>query len=461
MSNSFRLYSLKINDRLFNNIDIRLCKDNTSTDDNYYSLIIGNNGTGKSRVLSSIARFFNQEYKQLSIFNDFIYSRPPEKVISLSSSISDKFPMDKTYRIYDQFEVKYKNLDYIYLGTRNRANSYSTKALLNRAISIMFESYVDEKIAHNYRHIFDYLNYEPIIKIEYRISIRNILDSKAEVTELSLLEYIKTNSNKDRYDSRYFDEFINSDKVFLSEMINFLNEIKYKKSYEILVNFSEKGIKRINLNYDDYLNDYRTFKLLHILQKLRIVRETEIKVFKKGGVEFNFSEASSGEANILSTLIALIPIVKSNSLILIDEPEISLHPLWQQKYIDLLKNIFSHVSGCHIIIASHSPFLASDLPQNCSTVISLLDAKNKIVSKVIEDSTYGWSLENVLLNVFNVPTVRNYYLSQILTEALELLSDYNRDEKRLAELKVNLKVFYPSIKDNDPLKKVLELIIAN
>lgn len=469
-SNSFRLLSLKINDKLFNGEEIRLCKDNSSTSDNYYSLIIGNNGSGKSRILSNIARYFQDRQKsgQSLLWNDFNYTQLPERIITISSSISDKFPVDKTYRTFDQFEVEYRNLDYIYLGTRNRANSYSTKALLNRAISIMFESYVDELVAANYRHIFDYLNYEPVIKIEYKLALSNIKDKNGEITKSSLSEYFKTNADKERYDSRYFNKF-NVDSILfnkcnvddmLSEIINLLNEISSKNTYEIDINFSERGIQRINSNPDTYKNDYKIFKLLLTLQKLRIVRNSEIKLAKNGG-EFSFSEASSGEANVLSTLIALIPLVKNNSLILIDEPEISLHPFWQQKYIDLLKNIFSHVKGCHIIIASHSPFLASDLPQNCSAVVSLIDAKGKIVCKLIEESTFGWSTENVLLNVFNVPFVRNYYLSQLLSEALELLGEYKRDENRLNEIKAKIRDLNPNIKSEDPLKKVIELILNN
>lgn len=463
-NNSFRLFNVKLKDKLFNGEEIRLCKDNSSTSDNYYSLIIGNNGTGKSRILSNIARHFQHLKKpKLSnqlLFDDdnFNYTQLPERIITISSSISDKFPMDETYRTFDQFEFEYRNLDYIYLGTRNRSNSYSTKALLNRAISIMYESYVDELVAANYRYIFDYLNYEPIIKIEYSLAFSTIIDTNGEITKSSISKYFKINADKKRYDSRYFNKF--NENESLEEIIDLLNEIRSKNTYEIDINFSERRIQRINSNLNIYKNDYKTFKLLLTLQKLRIVRNSEIKVAKNGG-EFSFSDASSGEANVLSTLIALIPLVKNNSLILIDEPEISLHPFWQQKYIELLKNIFSHVKGCHIIIASHSPFLASDLPQNCSAVVSLNDTNGKIVCKLIEESTFGWSTENILLNVFNVPFVRNYYLSQLLTEALELLGKFERDENRLNEIKAKLRDLNPNIKSEDPLKKVIELILNN
>ena len=57
--NGFRLYSLDIDNKLINTERIQLINDFESNNDNYFSLIIGNNGTGKSRILSEIARFFN------------------------------------------------------------------------------------------------------------------------------------------------------------------------------------------------------------------------------------------------------------------------------------------------------------------------------------------------------------------------------------------------------------------
>lgn len=181
-------------------------------------------------------------------------------------------------------------------------------------------------------------------------------------------------------------------------------------------------------------------------------------MYKKGGSSFNFREASSGEANILSTLISLVPLLKDNSLVLIDEPEISLHPLWQSKYIDLLNKILENVSGCHIIIASHSPFLASDLKPNNSSVVSLKNKKGVIYANGLKKSTYGWSAEDILLNVFDMETTRNFDLYQSVSKALLLLSDNKRSNEELKLIQNNLKSFYPSLLDNDPIKPVIEAI---
>ena len=181
-------------------------------------------------------------------------------------------------------------------------------------------------------------------------------------------------------------------------------------------------------------------------------------MYKKGGSSFNFREASSGEANILSTLISLVPLLKDNSLVLIDEPEISLHPLWQSKYIDLLNKILENVSGCHIIIASHSPFLASDLKPNNSSVVSLKNKKGVIYANGLEKSTYGWSAEDILLNVFDMETTRNFDLYKRVSDALDLLARDKKNNEDFKSIQKEIEIFYPSLLDSDPIKPVVEAI---
>jgi len=145
-------------------------------------------------------------------------------------------------------------------------------------------------------------------------------------------------------------------------------------------------------------------------------------------------------------------------LILIDEPEISLHPLWQAKYIDLLNKVLENVSGCHVIIASHSPFLASDLKPNNSSVVSLKNKKGFISASTIDKSTYGWSAEDILLNVFEMESTRNFDLYKSVSKALVLLANEKRSNEALINIQNKLKEFYPSILDDDPIKPVIKAI---
>ena len=88
----FRLYSIRTDYHNLQLVDVGHNDDNS----NYTTLLIGNNGTGKSTILSTIARHFNEVFKyryaQETLFPDrFKYKTAPSKVIATTHSISDKF----------------------------------------------------------------------------------------------------------------------------------------------------------------------------------------------------------------------------------------------------------------------------------------------------------------------------------------------------------------------------------
>ncbi|MWT62345.1 AAA family ATPase, partial [Escherichia coli] len=81
---------------------------------------------------------------------------------------------------------------------------------------------------------------------------------------------------------------------------------------------------------------------------------------------FSINDASSGQQCMLLNILGIASSIEDNALILIDEPEISLHPEWQENYIQLLIDSFTHVKGCHFIIATHSPQIVAKLKnKNC------------------------------------------------------------------------------------------------
>lgn len=458
MSN-FRLYSARFEEKDFATNDIRLVNPEHNNNSNYISLIVGNNGTGKSRVLSKIARFFLEKTKQSDqkslLGSAFEYNRLPQKIIALTNSGSDKFPVDESFRPSRSSSgtTNFKDFKYNYLGTRSRTNSFSNRALMNRALDILFENYSELDVSRNYRHIFDYLDYEPILKLEYIVTGKLFNMAYGEITPTVLINYLNDQNNSSRFRQYGQDKTLEIIGDKMEELCDFLNDYR-SGNRELIINFSAKNINRIITDTSRYENNVHSYNLIGILTKLDLVRNVQIKVYKKGGSEFNFNDASSGEANILSTLIALIPVIQNNSLVLIDEPEISLHPLWQSQYIDLINNIFSNFDGCHIIIASHSHFLVTDLPPQQSSVIMLKNQKGLIRAERIEEPTYGWSAEEILYTVFNVKTVRNYFIESDLVDLLGLISEESKNLDKIKKLLRSIKSL--SISENDPLHAVIE-----
>lgn len=71
------------------------------------------------------------------------------------------------------------------------------------------------------------------------------------------------------------------------------------------------------------------------------------------------TKLSSGEQHELILLYELLFKVKPSSLILIDEPELSLHVAWQQQFLQDLTEI-TKLSSIDVLIATHSPQIIHD-----------------------------------------------------------------------------------------------------
>lgn len=94
----------------------------------------------------------------------------------------------------------------------------------------------------------------------------------------------------------------------------------------------------------------RTF--LH--KRLVMDREQGLVVRLETGQSVPLSSLSSGEQHLLVLVCALLFEVASGSLVLIDEPELSLHIAWQQAVVDGLIRTGA-VRALDFLIATHSP----------------------------------------------------------------------------------------------------------
>jgi predicted ATP-binding protein involved in virulence len=92
-------------------------------------------------------------------------------------------------------------------------------------------------------------------------------------------------------------------------------------------------------------------------------RQKKIEISSKSGFSVSHSgrevpldKLSSGEQHQLVLFFELLFELKSNALILIDEPELSLHVSWQKQFIADLKRIIS-LNSFDVVLATHSPQL--------------------------------------------------------------------------------------------------------
>ncbi len=129
---------------------------------------------------------------------------------------------------------------------------------------------------------------------------------------------------------------------------------------EILSVYIRNLKKKLDI-YDPILNKLRLFSdmissLEFINKRVSFRPRKGICVEDKKGTPIDITKLSSGEQNEIVMLYFMIFKVPDNKLLLIDEPEISLHVRWQNGFLDDLSYI-AKTKSLQVIVATHSPHI--------------------------------------------------------------------------------------------------------
>ncbi len=112
-------------------------------------------------------------------------------------------------------------------------------------------------------------------------------------------------------------------------------------------------LEKLNL-FTEILNERRfTFKQIHISKDEGFTLSTD------DGKSLRLQDLSSGEQQEVVILYELLFRVQPNTLVLIDEPELSLHVVWQQEFLNDLEKIVAW-QKIQVIIATHSPQIINE-----------------------------------------------------------------------------------------------------
>ena len=166
-----------------------------------------------------------------------------------------------------------------------------------------------------------------------RLEVTNCKFEKLSRYELAEFKWLS--------DIAYNDEFSKALKVYFDDC-----DEKYK-IFEPFINKLDAFI--------DIVNKRLAFK------KIVVDKECGITVEDDSAANRNLklSQLSSGEKQEIILFYELIFESDKNLLLLIDEPEISLHIAWQRKFMDDLEKVVN-LSEIQVIVATHSPQLINN-----------------------------------------------------------------------------------------------------
>lgn len=336
------------------------------------------------------------------------------------------------------FENDEKILDVVVLAGVNGTG----KTTVLEVIYDYFENFQNDKNKINIELDLEEENYINQNNISKETYLNNLIKDSIKKEKTPKVIYVPAEINFQKvkfnllalYKKRFLnkiDSYIITDIPFYIQMkiINTANKESEKK----LGNVRDEIIAEINGIFDILDMDTRLIGMS--------TETTEIlPIFtNSAGDKFDINELSSGEKQLFLRTLAIKMLNPENSIILIDEPELSLHPKWQQRIVDVYRKIGKNNQ---IIIATHSPHILGSVRKENIMLLDK-DDEGKIVVRTGDElyDSYGQPTDRVLKDIMGLETTRNPKVFKLLEEAGELVdkNEYESEEfktkyKKLREI---------------------------
>lgn len=446
------------------------------------TVLLGLNATGKSNFMEAIVIIFRDldlerapvVYKHSQIFEYHINYTCHEKSIEVDFSKKNgyvfiidgeilksksQFFKNKTQYLPSHVFVYYSGLserlkslyaDHKLLQFKKMMNPESKYEDFNEMPRIFLVEPIHASFALIAFYLFDEREKETIDFLQKEL---NIIDFGSALFMLKQPNWSKSRKELDR--------FWNTDGLvrrFIEDLWNFsIAPMFYKETVKGSLNKRET-LNRLFLFLKDkeairtfvdmkYKNKITLFNALCSLHYSELVEDQDvrIKVLKKHVEgELAMGELSEGEKQLI-TVFGLLKFTKDDeALILLDEPDTHLNPLWKWKYLEFLDNVVNKSARTQIIFCTHDPLVIGGMEKE---QVRVFKRDCNCNTKVIEPdvSPKGMGVAGILTSpLFGLPTIldkktqekldrKRYLQGRLMREKLDK-TEYDEYQKLRAEL---------------------------
>lgn len=374
------------------------------------TVIAGENNTGKSTIGKALFAFFDALYNvekkiindklsaiQRRIFNNLMHTKVSYKTI-LGLRASDF--------VLDEVDINTLYIRLLHIDTKSRDFELELEEILKQYIKVEYQEGMDSDDWNILKkNIIDIINVDYLDSVnqiitssynhEFNKQINNIyndLDGKIDIT----------------INKKDIKLVVKSNKVFLEEQpaINIMEDIVYiddpfvldeingkmRRMSELHLDYSAKHRKNLvyqlkNENIENSVEQVLVErKLENIWNTLNAVCPGKFEIGRSycsyivDGKELNVKNLSAGlKTFTLFKQLILNGTISQNGIIILDEPEIHLHPEWQlvlAKLIVLLQIEFD----LHILLTTHSPYFLNAI-EVFSVIYDIADKCNYYLSE--------------------------------------------------------------------------------
>lgn len=134
-----------------------------------------------------------------------------------------------------------------------------------------------------------------------------------------------------------------------------------------------------------------------------------------------YRRLSSGHKIVLLTITRLVESVEERTLVLMDEPEVHLHPPLLAAFVRALSALLKMRNGV-AIVATHSPVVLQEVPRHCVWILSRHGPFVDAIRPEIE--TFGENVGTLTTEVFGLE-VSDSGFHRLLEEAADEFKDYS------------------------------------
>lgn len=360
------------------------------------TFLLGENGSGKSHELRRLALH---------------YAEMDRRTIAISNSVFDRFPSRQT-------------------SNYSRLSPARGKGYAQRALKQALSSGEDEKRdARSVARMLEYVGFDP------EVGVMPVFPRK-------------------------FDAIAAIEKLRGSDLVSKEDILLIISTIEGVVRREAVGEDRLTwLHLDNGAPLSEIFALTTLIRheaalaKLKVLSRI-VLFLRKDTQILTLDEASSGELCLIATYAFLATRMKYGAVVLVDEPENSLHPRWQSEYCERLLDLFYLYEPC-IFLASHSPMIVSGAESK--------KIPNRIVimgtsAKKVDSETR--SIDGILFEAFGVLSPESHYLSEIVTGLLNDLSVRQTTLQRVIDELTQLSSRSYDAQQKEFLKRAAKLALA-
>lgn len=368
------------------------------------NLISGKNGVGKSLSLLAISQYLlNAESKRKFDFKQIDKPDFISNLIVFSYNFNDNYFL---HCINESKAIKYNYFGYHQLKKYKDINlelCFDNPHLLE-TIKFLSDNYNESKLL---RHLSDEERKLEFLIDEHKnnkqIGNLNFKDWK-QLVDIIYTELTTIIPCKDIGYSKMLKSFINilkKDKINYSKTIK-INDFSYlnkaiefiNKAFDCDAIVLESKSKRITYKKDEFLEDI-SLDIDFSGSDSRIYFLNKNKKLK----------LSAGQLTFVNLVINLLSSIEKNSLILIDEPENTLHPNLEIDFIKILQSILDEFES-FAIISTHSSIITREVPSQYVHTIRV-DNDNDIVISHPTINTFGGDISNIVNYVFDDVLVKH------------------------------------------------------